>query len=169
MRTDLFLVLTLSAAPAWATEHEVNAFGHVLEACYDASDGEATARACVGEMASTCMDSQEGGHTTLGMSSCLAAEAQVWDRYLNTEYKATKAAFEAMDADEAVSFPEYARRAEALLAAQRAWIAFRDAECELAYAEWGSGSMRSIAFADCTVEMTAERAIELRMMRERIE
>ena len=37
--------------------------------------------------------------------------------------------------------------ADTLLAAQRAWIAFRDAECTLAYDRYGSGSMRVIAAA----------------------
>ena len=52
------------------------------------------------------------------------------------------------------------------LEAQRAWIAFRDTACALDYAEWGSGSMRNIAWADCRMQMTAERTIELRAMRE---
>ncbi len=125
--------------------------------------------ACIGQMSQTCMDSQDGGHTTLGMSSCLGAEADVWDRFLNAEYKATMAWSKAADEGEAVYFPEYAKRVESLRAAQRAWIAFRDAECSLAYAQWGSGSMRNIAGADCRMQMTAKRALELRDMREMFE
>ena len=155
--------------PAFATDHEVAVFGPALNGCLDAATDSEGLQTCVGTMATTCMDSQEGGHTTLGMTSCLNAEAKVWDQFLNIEYKATRAHAKAMDADEAEYFPEFARRAEALLAAQRAWIAFRDAECDLAYAEWGSGSMRNIAWADCQMQMTAERAIDLRAMREAFE
>lgn len=152
-----------------ATEHEVEAFGAILSACYSTAEARSDHEACIGQMSQTCMDSQDGGHSTLGMSACLNAEAQVWDRYLNDEYRATMASFTAMDEDEATYFPEYAKRQEHLRSAQRAWIAFRDAECALAYAQWGSGSMRSIAFADCMVDMTATRTLDLRAMREMFE
>ena len=128
---------------------------------------EALQTACIGEDGhAPAWTTQEDGHSTLGMTSCLSAEADVWDRYLNAEYKETRAYMKAADIDEAEYFPDFARRVETLLAAQRAWIAFRDAECDLAYAEWGSGSMRNIAYADCRMQMTAERTIRLRAMRE---
>ncbi len=165
--TVLQLALTLGlAAPALATEHEVDQFGAVLDTCYANAATHDARTACIGQMAETCMTGQEGGETTLGMSSCLAAEGDVWDRHLNTEYKALRDYMTAADKDESEYFPEFANRVEALLAAQRAWIAFRDAECALAYAEWGSGSMRHIAGTDCRMQMTAERTIELRSMRE---
>lgn len=156
----------LLAAPVAATEHEVSTYGPLLDACYSGSSESIALDACIGLMATACMDEQEGGHSTLGMTSCLNAEAEVWDRFLNIEYRATRDWAKAADADEAEHFPEFAVRAEKLLAAQRAWIAYRDAECALDYAEWGSGSMRNIAFADCMVHMTAKRTIELRQMRE---
>ncbi len=159
-------VALLTGQAALATEHEVEVFGPGLEACLKAAEKATELRACLGTMSTTCMDSQDGGHSTLGMTSCLNAEAKVWDTFLNAEYKATRAFAKAMDADEAEYFPQFARRAETLLAAQRAWIAFRDAECDRAYADWGSGSMRNIAWADCQMQMTADRAIDLRAMRE---
>ena len=165
----LQVAAAFSAAPAIATEHEVAEFGAILTQCYqDAPDTDAKA-ACLGEMSSTCMDSQEGGHSTLGMTSCLNAEADVWDGFLNVEYKATRDWAKRADEDEAEYFPGFAVRAEKLLEAQRAWIVFRDAECALDYAEWGSGSMRNIAYADCRLTMTAERTIDFRHMREMFE
>lgn len=154
------------AQPGLATEHEVGAYGSTLTTCYAKAVDRSGRQACMGQMAQLCMDSQDGGHTTLGMSSCLNAEAQVWDQFLNDEYTMTMASSKALDVDEAEYFPEFAKRAEHLRAAQRAWIAFRDAECALAYAQWGSGSMRSIAYADCMMTMTGTRALELRAMRE---
>ena len=164
------LALCLTEAPvAIASEHEVSEFGDAVTDCYEsAADTEAKA-ACMGRMATLCMETQEGGQTTLGMTSCLNAEAQVWDGFLNAEYRATRNWARAADADEAEFFPEFAQRAEKLLEAQRAWIAYRYAECALDYAEWGSGSMRNIAHADCMMQMTAERTIELRRMREMFE
>ena len=162
-------LLVLLPAAALATEHEAAAYGPVLSACYEAA-GDARARqACMGEMATLCMETEDGGQTTLGMTSCLSAEAGVWDGFLNAEYQATRAWAEAADTDEAVYFPEFAVRVEKLTEAQRAWITFRDAECALDYAEWGSGSMRNIAYADCLLQMTAERTIEMRRMRETFE
>ncbi|MBT8416520.1 MAG: DUF1311 domain-containing protein [Silicimonas sp.] len=161
-----FVLILMLAGPVSATEHGVADYGHILNDCY-VSATEAEARtACLGMMSTACMDSQDGGHTTLGMTSCLSAEAAVWDGHLNAEYRATRDWARAADEDEATHFPEFAVRAEKLLEAQRAWIAFRDAECALDYAEWGSGSMRNIAYADCMMQMTAERTIELRRMRE---
>ena len=154
---------------AAATEHEVKEFGGFLVQCYEETSGAEAKSQCIGAMSQVCMDDQDGGHTTLGMSSCLSAEGQVWDRFLNAEYKATMAWSAAADEDEAEYFPEFAKRVEHLRSAQRAWIAFRDAECALEYAQWGSGSMRTIAGTDCLMRMTAERTIKLLQMRELFE
>ncbi len=161
--TFIFAGLAIAAPVSGsATEHEVAVFGSILEACYAAAETDDAMTACIGQMSTACMDGQEGGHSMLGMSSCINAEAQVWDKYLNSEYRETMAALKAMDADEAEFSPEFAKRADSLRDAQRAWIGFRDAECGLAYAMWGSGSMRSIAWASCQVDMTAKRTIEIR-------
>lgn len=151
----------LLASPAAATEHEVRTYGHVLEDCYmSAADAEARTN-CIGKMAETCMDSEEGGYSTLGMASCNTGEMHVWDFFLNTEFMNTMDWAKAADASEGESFPQFANRAESLRDAQRAWIAFRDAECGLAYAQWGAGSMRHISGTGCLLQMTAERTIEL--------
>ena len=149
-------------SPAAASDTLVASYGSMLETCY-ANAGSTTDRhACIGAMSTACSAGEEGGETTLGIVSCLMAEAAVWDEYLNAEYQAARARAKAADADEAAYFPEFAKRADALLAAQRAWITFRDAECFRAYAEWGAGSMRNIASAGCQMQMTADRTIELR-------
>ncbi|MEM9427653.1 MAG: lysozyme inhibitor LprI family protein [Pseudomonadota bacterium] len=164
MLLRLSLIAAVFAVPlhASATEQEVAAYGATLDACYTAAADSAALTDCIGQMATVCMDSQDGGHSTLGMTMCAMAEARVWDKFLNLEYRATMDGLKAMDTDEAEYFPEFANRAESLRAAQRAWIAFRDAECGLAYAMWGSGSMRNIASSNCQLEMTAARTIELR-------
>jgi len=111
------------------------------------------------------MAREEKGETTVGMVACMLAEAQVWAVWLDTEYRASMDWAEAQDEAERAAFPEFANRATALRDAQRAWIAFRDAECGLAYALWGAGSMRLLAGADCRLEMTAARARDLRVLR----
>ena len=159
----------LSPNLAAATDHEVEEYGGFLEQCFEEAEGAEAKAQCIGAMAQVCMDEQDGGHTTLGMSSCLSAEGRVWDRFLNVEYKATMAWMAAADEDESEDFPQFAKRAEHLRSAQRAWIAFRDAECALEYAQWGAGSMRTIAGTDCLMQMTAERTIELLQLREMFE
>ncbi len=117
--------------------------------------------ACIGDAASFCMENQEGGQTTFGMMSCLLAERDVWDERLNKVYKEARAFAKAMDQSDMDLFPEYAVRDEQVLAAQRAWIAFRDANCAMEYGVWGAGSFRQIAGADCVMRMTAERTLDL--------
>jgi uncharacterized protein YecT (DUF1311 family) len=110
--------------------------------------------ACLGAAANACQ-SQPGGQTTLGISECIQAEAAVWDGILNEQYGAlmgqVKAAGQGLP--------------DALRAAQRAWIAFRDAQCAYAYQVSGGGSIRVIDAANCLMVMTARRTIELRDMR----
>ena len=161
-----WLALILFALPATAQDHD--GFETELFTCYYSAEDRAERLACKDAVARPCM-SQEGGETTIGMSMCLNDEAQAWDQLLNEEYRETMAYMKVMDDDEREYFPEYAKRQEALRDAQRAWIAFRDAECALAYAEWGSGSHRHIAGTACMADMTADRTIGLRDMRERFE
>ena len=152
-----------------AAGHEVAEFAPILDACYAAAERAEELRACRGRMSETCMQTSDGSYSTLGMSACASAETAAWDRYLNSEYGLTMAWAKAADAAEAEHFPEYANRADALRAAQRAWIAFRDAECGLAFARWGSGSMRTIAAEGCRLDMTAARTIDLFSIREPFE
>ena len=150
------------AGLAQADEDLLARYGPLVDACFARSE---TATECIGIAAAACTEGEEGGQTTIGIAGCNQAETEAWDAHLNAEYQATMAWAKAADAGEAVYFPEYAIRADKLLAAQRAWIAFRDAECGLEYAQWGSGSMRHIAGTDCRMRMTGERAAQLRAMR----
>jgi len=161
-----WLFLLLFAPAAQAQDHD--GFETELFTCYYSAEDRAARMACKDAVAQPCM-SQDGGETTLGMSMCLQDETTAWDQLLNEEYRETMAFMKAMDADEREYFPEFANRETALREAQRAWIAFRDAECALAYAEWGSGSHRNIAGSGCMADMTADRTIAVRDMRERFE
>lgn len=157
----LWLAVTaLSAAAQEAAPQDVAA----LRGCLQAEGLNAVA-GCAGRLSEACQTSTADGQTTLGMVNCAGRETAAWDVLLNEEYQATRAWAEEADAAEAGS-PQFARAAEALRDAQRAWIGFRDAECGLAYALWGSGSMRTIAGANCLLSMTAERTVTLRAMRE---
>jgi uncharacterized protein YecT (DUF1311 family) len=69
------------------------------------------------------------------------------------------AAYEKMDRDS-----ESNEGVKRLRAAQRAWMAFRDAECAVAGYEALGGSMESMLVSGCVAQLTKRRAAELRQM-----
>jgi len=165
----LVFVIFVWPGAAQASEELVALYGPLLDQCYEQADGSLDRVFCIGTLSQACISQQEDGESTLGMSQCIYSEAEFWDDLLNTEYRLTMDWAEVMDDDDLEYFPEYANRAKVLRDAQRAWITFRDAECELQFAIWGSGSMRHIAGSDCIMQLTAERTIELRAKRESFE
>ncbi|SLN58196.1 lysozyme inhibitor LprI family protein [Pseudooctadecabacter jejudonensis] len=135
-----------------------------LPNCLSAAPDPQTAAACVGAASTACMETEDDGFSTVGMMFCTLAEYHAWDAELNAAYQAARADMAQLDAQEQELFAEFATRADSLRTAQRAWITFRDAECALAYALWGAGSMRQIAGASCLLDMTATRTVELRFL-----
>lgn len=152
--------LLLLANPALA-DTDYPAFMAPVAACYDSADDDPMARACIGIGARDCMENAPDGGTTVGMMFCLLAERDLWDRLLNDEYAAARQRAQGQDDAERPYHPEFAQRITQLRDAQRAWIAFRDANCTMEYGAWGAGSMRQIAGADCLLRMTAERTVDL--------
>lgn len=93
-----------------------------------------------------CLDSPEG-QSTMGMVQCIGAELTVQDRALNAAYRSLTAD---MTPDQKAGLQK----------AQRAWIAFRDADCQSRYSpDWGSISTIDANF--CMLRRTVERTIEL--------
>ncbi|WP_027994660.1 lysozyme inhibitor LprI family protein [Simplicispira psychrophila] len=93
----------------------------------------------------TCMD-QSGG-VTVGMIDCTTAETSRQDARLNRAYKTAMAA----------QSPE---RRKQLQTAQRAWIKFRDANCDF-YNDPDGGSMARVSANQCMLTSTANRAQEI--------
>lgn len=106
---------------------------------------------CLGSSANKCQ-AVPGNGTTLGIARCIQAETEVWDGFLNQQYRLRREEL----AKQGAGFSEQ------LQAVQRAWIAFRDAECGLQFDLWSDGSIRTIVAASCIMDETAERALELR-------
>lgn len=158
------LVAALLAGPALAQDDLAAKYGPLLDRCYAANPG--TEDDCIGVVSKACTAGEPHGETTLGMTTCAQVETAAWDKILNSEYRATRDFMRAMDDEDRKSDPGFAVRVESLRKAERAWIAFRDAECGLEYAVWGAGSMRNVAASQCLMSFTAQRAIELRAMRE---
>lgn len=124
----------------------------IVAACFDGAPRNSVAPGCIGLAARLCENADRP--TTIGSMSCAMAETAEWDAILNREYSATREHFQGI-----------AGVGDTLLAAQRAWIALRDADCKIAYDRYDGGSMRVIASSYCRLEHTARRALELKNMR----
>jgi uncharacterized protein YecT (DUF1311 family) len=125
-----------------------------VQACFDAArPTDEGVPACASEAARACQ-ARPGGHTTLGISECLLAETAVWGELMRAALARQAQTLGRTD-------PNLKSQ---LTAAQTAWAAYRDAECGLRYAIWIEGSIRTIIAADCHLNKTAQRAVELRLL-----
>ena len=88
------------------------------------------------------------GRTQVGMQACAAEEAARHDARLNRNYRAILDQLDNADDKEAVRN------------AQRAWIAFRDADCR-SYVSDTWGSVSRLEGAQCLADRTEERADQL--------
>ena len=93
-----------------------------------------------------CLDAPDG-QSTMGTVQCIGVELKVQDAALNAAYRALVAD---MTPDQKAGLQK----------AQRAWIAFRDADCAARYSpDWGTIS--SITANMCVLQRTVERTLEL--------
>lgn len=152
MRHVLTLLIALSPMPALA--QSVNVDRGVVEACFQLAARGDTDPDCIGVAARAC-HSVPGMDNTMGIGDCLMAEQAHWDEILNREYQETRKHLTGNN------LPDTRLRD-----AQRAWITLRDADCDVAGERYGDGSMRLIAYANCQLDHTARRALDLKNMRE---
>lgn len=145
---SLALGLAAGSAPADDIVERIDACIGALGAPLDHADQ------CLGLHAQPCMSKPEG-QTTAGMVSCIGEEGAAWDAVLNREYEALRAAL-----DE--------EQRAAMLDAQRKWIAFRDADCAFPRV-FVRGTLAQPWAADCVMQHTARRALELRGYRDFME
>lgn len=119
-----------------ATEHTANRSG----------------RDCIGRMSDHCLQ-LPGNDSTTSMVQCVDAETNVWDGLLNADYQRLLGTL----GDKA---------AESVRQAERAWIAARDADCKVPYDIYEGGSMSRLNSANCVLDHTAERVLQLRVWHE---
>lgn len=138
----------LGHAQEFTTEDEIN-----MQQCIETvhqyqADGEnISMRECIGAASRVCMD-EPGGSSTVGMSECTMRENAWWDQHLNFLYQ---------DLKDNLTSEQFTK----LRDAQRAWIKFRDADCDFNYEYWKEGTIRSTFYTSCVLDKTASRAIEL--------
>jgi uncharacterized protein YecT (DUF1311 family) len=86
--------------------------------------------------------------TNAAITNCMSGEYQKADAELNRIYKL---AFKGLNAKEA----------DNLKNTQRAWIAYRDGQCDAEYAKWEGGSGGPAAHLACLYRLTQLRTREL--------
>lgn len=111
-------------------------------AAVDAARVEARYTPALGQ----CLDTPDG-QTTAGTVGCIAVELKIQDAALNAAYRKLTAGMNT-------------RQQAGLRDAQRAWIAYRDADCA-SRQDWEWGSMSTVAANFCVLRRTVERTIEL--------
>lgn len=151
----ILTILLLLATPVVEAAPDVDV--GEIEACLAGRTDDSDA--CVGIAANRCQEAP-GGSSTSGIAECLSAEADAWDRLLNGNYRDAIEEATVVDEDLAASGSTVEAVAD-LRTAQRAWIAFRDAECDRLFSLNAGGTIRTIVYAQCRLSLTAERAIAL--------
>lgn len=125
-----------------------------IRACFDDADRDARLPACHSVEANACQ-MRPGGADTLGMTRCIALEAEVWGTLA-----AEQLALVSQEIGAAQSMPGFAAD---MTRAQAAWATWRDAECGLRGKV--AGSIAPVLVALCRSERNALRAFELDRMR----
>ena len=125
----------------------------VIEACLKSADADnGKPRDCIGRLADACLDKPENQSTHAMSRAAPTAEAEIWDRLLNTEYQRLLGAVEGKAKDDIVK-------------AQRQWVGLRDADCAIPDELFDGGTMAQPIGANCVMENTAERMLQVRAWR----
>jgi len=105
----------------------------------------------------------DNAETQSDMTSCAQARYEEADKGLNAQYKKTRAAMVAIDQD---LDTDMKGAEQALLKAQRAWITYRDAQCENYGFQARGGTMEPMLVAGCLADLTDLRTKELKALAE---
>jgi uncharacterized protein YecT (DUF1311 family) len=105
-----------------------------------------------------CNDAQN----QMDMNYCAAQDFEKADRQLNVVYKKAVASQAAIDKDaEDETDPALFGAVKALKKAQRAWIDYRDGQCEGEGFQAAGGSMQPMLISGCKARLTGARTKEL--------
>jgi uncharacterized protein YecT (DUF1311 family) len=100
--------------------------------------------------------------STLEINECAMREYKVRDRELNEAYRALTAS---LKPDGAGDTTDYAAVKTQLVATQKAWVSFRDADCNALRKYYEQGTMRTAMHLGCLIERTVQRTKELKAWR----
>ncbi len=101
----------------------------------------------------------ENAMTQMEMTYCAEQDFAEADEQLNAQYKVTRQAMKDWDAD---ATDGLGSAADALLGSQRAWLAFRDAQCAFHGYQARGGTMEPMLIYGCQAELTRQRTQQLK-------
>ncbi|RCW28046.1 uncharacterized protein YecT (DUF1311 family) [Ciceribacter lividus] len=103
----------------------------------------------------------ENAMTQFDMNVCSQQDYEKADKELNAQWAKTKKVMADWDAE---LDAENKGAVESLVGAQRAWIQYRDNQCDaVGYSVWG-GSMYPMIVSSCLADLTRKRTEELKSM-----
>ncbi|WP_333684302.1 lysozyme inhibitor LprI family protein [Pontibaca methylaminivorans] len=132
----------------------------MIDQCLASASSEGERSDCAGAGQESCLAFVAARHPDLSVIDrqlgCLDAEQQAWDTKLQSTYDALKST-EAERGNE---------RAAALIAMERAWIAFRDSRCAYDKVTNGHGTGGILAEPTCRLRETARQTALLMSYRD---
>ena len=100
--------------------------------------------------------------TQLALNTCAGMDFEQADERLNEQWQETVAYMKARDAEIDRTEDSQPGHYETLLAAQRAWLAYRDAHCRSESFMARGGSMQPMLLSQCKAYLTELRTEQLR-------
>lgn len=97
----------------------------------------------------------EKAMTTLEINVCASIEQKKIEAKLNKVYQRVLKSLDQPDSPGA----SYSEMRKSLVAAQRAWIKFREADCDAVYQKHAGGTIRTVMFIGC-MQAHAEQRIK---------
>lgn len=147
MRISLVVSLAVVGASCWTTQAADKQRPLHIAACVAAGQTMEAMRACKRVVFKPCVQEPENRDATMGLVMCNEREGSQWHALL----EARTAELKARDA----------YRAEALTAADAAWRAWVEVECNFHRAAAMGGSAESVITTECKSDLTADRVILL--------
>lgn len=93
--------------------------------------------------------------STPELNECAARQQKAVELQLNQTYQQALKSLQQPDTE----IDKFSAARQKLIEAQRAWVKFREADCEAVYLQHVSGSIRNLMFTGC-LQKHAERRIE---------
>lgn len=158
-------VVLLAVAPVAYAQDAPVVDETVITACLQSASYDTPNPACIGAAAEDCMSLPDGA-TTYGITSCLAAEAKAWRGLLEQELAALNVALHSLDTSRAGTYLAVQPQLEA---AQTAWNVYTRAQCDMEMGIVIDGTISGPTAAACEMDLLAQRAIKLRLLRATVE
>lgn len=157
------ILVSVGAGIARAQDAPTAADRAVIDKCLaDAKKTKALPESCIGAVQKPCLDTPEG-QSTVGMRECSNRETAVWDERLNKAYRAFLDQNGDVDAERN---GKKMKGADLIRDAERAWLTFRDKQCDVTGLPMEGGTGAYVLIDGCYLDQTAQHALWLESITE---